>query len=311
MTASPLVPGTDAQQAPDGDHPTLRADSLDLRYDRELVVQALSVQIPPARITTIVGPNACGKSTLLRALARLLAPVNGHVLLGEQDIRQQRSREVAQRLTLLPQSPIAPDGITVADLVARGRYPYQSLFRPWSTEDAEAVASAMEATGVTEVAERPVQQLSGGQRQRVWVAMALAQDTPLLLLDEPTTYLDLSHQVEVLDLLQELNASTGRTIVLVLHDLNLASRYSDHLIAMAEGQIEAEGDPETVITVENVRRVFGLETQIVRDPVSDTPLVIPVGRAHARSATESTPTAEELAPDERERSAASIGGTSP
>jgi iron complex transport system ATP-binding protein len=281
MTISALAPATPPPAATPSteDHPSLSAESLDLRYDRDLVVQALSVAIPVGRITTIVGPNACGKSTLLRALARLLAPAGGRVLLGDQDLARQRTRDVARRLTLLPQSPIAPDGITVSELVARGRYPYQSLFKPWSSEDSLAVAAAMEATGVTEVTERPVNHLSGGQRQRVWVAMALAQDTPLLLLDEPTTYLDLAHQIEVLDLLKELNDNTGRTVVLVLHDLNLASRYSDHLIAMAAGRIEAEGAPHEVITEDVVRRVFGLETRIVPDPVSDTPLVIPIGRA--------------------------------
>ena len=278
MLVSPTAGSAGASDGGGGEQAVLRAEGLELRYDRDPVIEGLSVTIPPGRVTTIVGPNACGKSTLLRALARLLAPAAGRVLLGEGDIARQRTREVARRLTLLPQSPIAPDGITVAELVSRGRYPYQSLFRAWSSEDALAVAAAMEATGVTEVAERPVNQLSGGQRQRVWVAMALAQDTPLLLLDEPTTYLDLSHQIEVLDLLRELNRETGRTIVLVLHDLNLASRYSDHLIAMAAGCIEAEGAPGEVITEAMVRRVFGLETAIVPDPVSGTPLVVPIGR---------------------------------
>ena len=261
-------------------YPTLRAEAIDLSYDRDIVVHELSVEILQGKITTIVGANASGKSTLLRALARLLAPVNGHVYLGDREIRRQRSRDVARQLTLLPQSPIAPDGITVSDLVARGRYPYQSLLRPWSAEDTRAVAAAMEATGVTDLAERPINQLSGGQRQRVWVAMALAQETPLLLLDEPTTFLDLSHQIEVLDLLKELNQDTGQTVVLVLHDLNLASRYSDHLIAMAEGRIAAEGAPDAVITELIVREVFGLEATIVPDPVSGTPLLIPIGRVH-------------------------------
>jgi len=284
-TTAPAPPRPTAPPAPSIEvQPGLRAESLDLRYDRDLVVQALSVSIPVGRITTIVGPNACGKSTLLRALARLLSPAGGRVLLDERDLAAQRTRDVARRLTLLPQSPIAPDGITVSELVARGRYPYQSLFKPWSSQDALAVAAAMEATGITAEADRPVNHLSGGQRQRVWVAMALAQDTPLLLLDEPTTYLDLAHQIEVLDLLKELNANTGRTVVLVLHDLNLASRYSDHLIAMAAGRIQAEGTPHQVITEAVVRRVFGLETLIVPDPVSNTPLVIPIGRAHAHHA---------------------------
>lgn len=261
-------------------HPQLRAEAIDLSYDREIVVHALTVEILQGKVTTIVGANASGKSTLLRALARLLAPVNGHVYLGDREIRRQHSRDVARQLTLLPQSPIAPDGITVSDLVSRGRYPYQSLLRPWSSEDTRAVAAAIEATGVADLAERQVNQLSGGQRQRVWVAMALAQETPLLLLDEPTTFLDLSHQIEVLDLLKELNRDTGQTVVLVLHDLNLASRYSDHLIAMADGRIAAEGSPDEVITESIVRKVFGLEATIVPDPVSGTPLLIPIGRTH-------------------------------
>lgn len=276
----PGAPATPTGSPPRSAHPTLRADAIDLRYDRDIVVHGLSVEILQGKVTTIVGANACGKSTLLRALARLLAPVGGRVFLGEREIGKQRTREVARQLTLLPQSPIAPDGIIVSDLVSRGRYPYQSLFRQWTPQDARAVAAAMEATGVTGIAERPVNELSGGQRQRVWVAMALAQETPILLLDEPTTFLDLSHQIEVLDLLKELNRDTGQTVVLVLHDLNLASRYSDHLIAMANGRIAAEGRPGEVITADIVREVFGLEAQIVPDPVSDTPLVIPIGRTH-------------------------------
>ena len=285
-TAESTVPATAANGlVRQTTHPTLRADGIDLSYDREIVVHELSVEILQGKITTIVGANASGKSTLLRALARLLAPINGHVYLGDREIRRQRSRDVARQLTLLPQSPIAPDGITVSDLVARGRYPYQSLWRPWSSEDTRAVAAAMEATGVTDLAARPVNQLSGGQRQRVWVAMALAQETPLLLLDEPTTFLDLSHQIEVLDLLKELNRDTGQTVVLVLHDLNLASRYSDHLIAMADGRIAAEGPPDHVITESIVREVFGLEATIVPDPVSGTPLLIPIGRTHQTPAS--------------------------
>ena len=281
---SPVLPNAGNGLVRQTTHPTLRADEIDLSYDRDIVVHRLSVEILQGKITTIVGANASGKSTLLRALARLLTPVNGHVYLGNREIRRQRSRDVARQLTLLPQSPIAPDGITVSDLVARGRYPYQSLLRPWSSEDTRAVAAAMEATGVTDLAERSVNQLSGGQRQRVWVAMALAQETPLLLLDEPTTFLDLSHQIEVLDLLKELNHNTGQTVVLVLHDLNLASRYSDHLIAMANGRIAAEGTPHDVITESIVREVFGLEAKVVPDPVSGTPLLIPIGRTHQDSA---------------------------
>ena len=290
-TPSTAVNGLVQQSTP----PSLRAEAIDLSYDREIVVHELSVEILQGKITTIVGANASGKSTLLRALARLLSPVSGRVYLGDREIRRQSSRDVARQLTLLPQSPIAPDGITVSDLVARGRYPYQSLLRPWSSEDSRAVGVAMDATGVTDLAERPVNQLSGGQRQRVWVAMALAQETSLLLLDEPTTFLDLSHQIEVLDLLKELNHNTGQTVVLVLHDLNLASRYSDHLIAMANGRIAAEGTPQEVITESIVREVFGLEATIVPDPVSGTPLLIPIGRTHQTPAP-----ASEIADSQRE-----------
>jgi iron complex transport system ATP-binding protein len=257
---------------------TLRAEHLRLAYERLEVIADLSVTIPAGRITTIVGANACGKSTLLRGLARLLKPAAGTVHLDGRNIHEMPTKQLAAKLGILPQTPIAPGGITVADLVARGRYPHQTWLRQWSSADEEAVADALEATATLELAERPVDELSGGQRQRVWIAMALAQGTEILLLDEPTTFLDLAHQVEVLDLLVDLNRRDGRTIVLVLHDLNQACRYSHHLIAMRRGAIVTEGHPARVVTRELVDAVFALRCQIAPDPVCGTPMVIPIGR---------------------------------
>jgi iron complex transport system ATP-binding protein len=263
------------------DSPTstrLTAQDLHLAYADRVIVTKLSVDIPPGRITVIVGPNACGKSTLLRALARLLKPKAGAVLLDGTSIHKMPTRAVATTLGILPQSPVAPEGITVADLVGRGRYPHQGWFRQWTTDDRQAVDGALEATGTLDLAHRPVDELSGGQRQRVWIAMTLAQGTGLMLLDEPTTYLDLSHQVDILDLLVDLNQREGRTIVLVLHDLNQACRYAHHLIAMREGAIVAEGEPATIVTPELVTDVFGLPCQVIDDPVSHTPMIVPIGR---------------------------------
>jgi iron complex transport system ATP-binding protein len=262
--------------APAPDVSPLAARDLRLAYDDRMVVDGLTLDVPAGRVTVIVGANACGKSTLLRGLARLLKPRGGSVLLDGADIHRLPTREVATRLGLLPQQPVAPDGITVADLVGRGRHPHQRWFRQWSREDEAAVAAALEATGMTDVAERPVDELSGGQRQRVWIALALAQGTDLMLLDEPTTFLDLAHQVEVLDLLAELNECEGRTIVLVLHDLNLACRYGQHLVALRGGEVAAEGPPGEVVTAGLVAEVFGLAAEIVADPLTGTPLVLPV-----------------------------------
>ncbi|MEV6302644.1 ABC transporter ATP-binding protein [Actinoplanes sp. NPDC051861] len=253
----------------------LNAQGLSLGYDDRTVVTDLSADILDGKVTAIVGANACGKSTLLRGLARLLKPRTGAVFLDGRAISEMSTVDVAKVLGLLPQSPVAPDGVTVADLVARGRYPHQGWFRRWTDADHEAVARALEATGTADLADRPLQQLSGGQRQRVWVAMALAQDTDLLLLDEPTTFLDINHQVELLRLLRRLNQESGKTIVAVLHDLNLASRFCDHIIAMADGSIAAEGPPAEVITAELVAKVFGLACVIVPDPVTGTPIVVP------------------------------------
>ncbi|GGK04033.1 ABC transporter [Pilimelia anulata] len=265
----------------------LVADAVTLGYDSRVVARDLTVRIPDESLTVIVGPNACGKSTLLRALARLLAPAAGRVLLDGEQIAGLPAKEVARRLGLLPQSPIAPDGITVADLVSRGRYPHQGLLRQWSPEDERAVARALAATGVTDLARRPVDQLSGGQRQRVWLALALAQETPILLLDEPTTYLDIAHQVEVLDLCARLHDEGGRTLVAVLHDLNQASRYATHLIALRDGRVVAAGDPAAIVTEELVAEVFGLSCRVITDPESGTPLVIPrlTGARRARPRT--------------------------
>jgi iron complex transport system ATP-binding protein len=259
---------------------SLAARDLSLAYEDRVIVDGLSLSIPAEEITVIVGANACGKSTLLRGLARLLKPRHGSVLLDGEDIHHLPTREVATRLGILPQQPIAPEGISVADLVARGRHPHQRWFRQWSTTDEDAVASALAATELTDIADRPVDELSGGQRQRVWIALALAQGTGLMLLDEPTTFLDLAHQVEVLDLLADLNRREQRTIVLVLHDLNLACRYAHHLVAMKDGAIVAEGPPAEVITVDTVRTVFGLDCQVIDDPLTGTPLVLPIPAHH-------------------------------
>jgi len=255
----------------------ITAEGLVLAYGDRIVAEGLTTQIPPGRVTTIIGPNGCGKSTLLRAMARLLKPKAGQVLLDGKAITSMKTREVAKVLGMLPQSPIAPEGLTVADLVAKGRHPHQSWLRQWSSDDEAEVDAALRLTGMQELAGRPVDELSGGQRQRAWISMALAQETDVLLLDEPTTYLDLAHQVEVLDLVDKLHSELGRTIVMVLHDLNLAVRYSDHLIVMRDGAIVASGPPDELITTELLRDVFGLESQILADPVSLRPLIVPVG----------------------------------
>jgi iron complex transport system ATP-binding protein len=273
---------------------TLEATGLTLAYDQVEVARGLSVSIPTGKITVIVGANACGKSTLLRALARLLKPRAGTVLLDGESIHRLPTKLVATRLGILPQGPVAPEGITVADLVARGRYPHQGWFRQWTGTDEEAITRAMLATGTLDLAGRSVDELSGGQRQRVWIAMTLAQETGILLLDEPTTYLDLAHQVEVLDLLVDLNRADGRTIVLVLHDLNHATRYSHHLVAMRGGSIVAQGPPAEVVTAELVQDVFDLAAVVVPDPVAGTPMVVPIGRHLTVDAPD--PTASEPTP---------------
>ncbi|MER5769846.1 ABC transporter ATP-binding protein [Streptomyces sp. NPDC001985] len=253
----------------------LTARELTLAYEDRTVVHELDLAVPDGRVTVIVGPNACGKSTTLRALGRLLKPRGGAVLLDGTELDRIPTKRIAQSIGLLPQSPVAPEAITVSDLVSRGRQPHQAWWRQWSEEDERAVTDAMTRTDVLALADRSVDELSGGQRQRVWIAMALAQETEVLLLDEPTTFLDISHQVEVLDLVRRLNHERGRTVVAVLHDLNQAARYADHLVAMKAGRVVAEGAPSEVVTEELVREVFGLEAVVIPDPVTASPLVIP------------------------------------
>ncbi|MFB8339733.1 ABC transporter ATP-binding protein [Brucella cytisi] len=263
------------------DH-TLIARELTTGYGDRLVLDSLDLEVPSGKVTAIVGANACGKSTLLRTMSRLLAPRHGEVLLDGKSIHTLPSRQLAQTLGLLPQSPTAPEGILVADLVSRGRNPYHGVFSQWTRADDEAIATALEVTKTTELADRPVDELSGGQRQRVWIAMALAQQTDILLLDEPTTFLDISHQIEVLDLLTDLNQKRGTTVVMVLHDLNLAARYADFLVAMANGRLYATGTPDDVLTEQNVREVFHLESRIMTDPTSGRPIMLPLGRHRLR-----------------------------
>jgi iron complex transport system ATP-binding protein len=254
---------------------SLSAKDLTVGYDKKMISEHLDLEVPEGMLTAIIGPNACGKSTLLRALSRLLKPQSGAVLLDGKDIHAQPAKQVARRLGLLPQSSVAPDGITVADLVARGRFPHQTLIRQWSAADEAAVVAAMAATGVTDLSGEMVDTLSGGQRQRVWVAMVLAQQTPIVLLDEPTTFLDIAHQIELLELCVRLNREQRSTMVAVLHDLNQASRYADHIVVMKAGRIVVQGDPRAVITAELIEDVFGLGCRIIDDPETHTPLVIP------------------------------------
>ncbi|MEM9131966.1 MAG: ABC transporter ATP-binding protein [Actinomycetota bacterium] len=270
------------------DRVRLHADRVTLGYGERLVVEELDLEVPPGRITAIVGANACGKSTLLRALSRLLAPQSGKVVLDGEELHRLPSKVVARKLGLLPQSPIAPEGIVVSDLVSRGRHPHQNWMGRWTVEDDEAIAEALEMTNTGELANRAVDELSGGQRQRVWIAMSLAQRTDLLLLDEPTTFLDVSHQIDVLDLLTDLNRQRGTTIVMVLHELNIAARYADFVVAMADGNIHAAGPPNDVVTADLVKSVFGMESHIVPDPISGTPLVIPIGRHHVGADVDAT-----------------------
>lgn len=258
------------------DDSRLRADAITIGYESRTISTDLSIEIPEGKVTVIIGPNACGKSTLLRSLSRLLKPEAGRVLLDGKDIHSLKSKEVARRLGLLPQSSIAPYGICVADLVARGRFPHQNMLQQWSRDDEQAVARALAATNITELADRSVDELSGGQRQRVWLSVVLAQETDLMLLDEPTTFLDISHQYEVLELCRTLNRERGHTLVMVLHDLNQACRYADHIVAMKNGEIVVVGNPREVITPKLLQEVFGLEAMIIDDPVTGTPLVIPI-----------------------------------
>lgn len=256
----------------------LAAQGLTLGYDGADVVAALDLRVPPGEVTAIVGANACGKSTLLRGIARIMRPRAGTVLLDGRDIHALPTREVARTVGLLPQQPEAPDGITVADLVGRGRYPHQGWLRQRRSDDDAVVAAALAATATAGLAGRRVDELSGGQRQRAWIAMALAQDPAILLLDEPTSFLDVAHQIDVLDLLADLNRDRGTTVVMVLHDLNMAARYAGHLVVMGAGRIVASGTPAATITVATVRDAFGLDSRVVPDPVCGAPMVVPIGR---------------------------------
>jgi iron complex transport system ATP-binding protein len=260
----------------------LTARGLTLSYGSADVVHALDLDVLDGGITAIVGPNGCGKSTLLRALGRLLHPRAGQVVLDGRSIHSMRSRDVARALGLLPQAPVAPEGLTVADLVARGRHPHQSWVSQWSREDERAVAEALAWTGMAELADRTLDELSGGQRQRAWLSMALAQDTSVLLLDEPTTYLDVAHAIDVLDLVDRLHDERGCTVVTVLHDLTLAARYADRIVVMKDGRVAAVGDPADVVTAELVEDVFGIRAAVLDDPVSGRPLVLPIGTRHVR-----------------------------
>ncbi|WP_150462453.1 ABC transporter ATP-binding protein [Nesterenkonia ebinurensis] len=293
-TDTPTV-STDPAQ-PQADVPTagprLQVQDATIGYDKRSISHDLSVQIPDESFTVIIGPNACGKSTLLRALSRLLKPSSGQVILDGQTITAYKSKEVARKVGLLPQTSVAPDGITVADLVARGRFPHQSFIKQWSRDDETAVYQAMEATGITELSHRLVDELSGGQRQRVWVSVALAQQTEILLLDEPTTFLDITHQIELLELFTDLHQQ-GHTLVAVLHDLNHAARYATYMIAMRHGDIITQGTPEHVVTQETIKQVFDLDCRVVPDPVAGTPQVVPLGRDRSRRTTEKTPGRQE------------------
>lgn len=256
----------------------IRTESLTLSYGDSIIINELDLQIPKGEITVFIGGNGCGKSTLLRSIARLLKPQSGSILLEGNAIAKLPTKEVAKQLAILPQGPVAPEGLTVLQLVKQGRYPYQSWLKQWSEEDENAVRNALEATRMTELAERPVDSLSGGQRQRAWIAMTLAQETDIILLDEPTTYLDMTHQIEILDLLFELNEKEQRTVVMVLHDLNLACRYAHYLVAIKDKQIYAQGKPEDVISCQLVRDVFDVNCEVTQDPIFGTPLCIPHGK---------------------------------
>jgi len=259
---------------------SFQAKEITAGYDNNSILHDVSISIPSNKISIIIGANGCGKSTLLKTMARLIKPTSGQVTLGDNPINKIPSKQFARVVGLLPQSPIVPEGITVADLVGRGRFPHQSFLKGWTKKDYEAVAEAMEIMKITEFADRNIDELSGGQRQRVWIAMALAQQTDILFLDEPTTYLDITYQIEILDLLTDLNRKYGTTIVMVLHDINLSARYADHIFALHKGKLVAEGEPSKVITSKLIHDIFGLHCTVVTDPVSGSPSVIPIGRYH-------------------------------
>jgi len=263
--------------------PTLQVEQTVAGYDHRAVIHGVDLLIPCNRISVIIGANGCGKSTLLKTMARLIKPVSGKITLDGKPIGKIPPKKLARIIGLLPQSPIVPEGITVADLVGRGRFPHQSLFSGWTRKDYEAVDEAMRMMDITEFANHHIDELSGGQRQRVWIAMALAQQTDILFLDEPTTFLDITYQVEILDLLTDLNRKHGTTIVMVLHDINLSARYADYIFALHEGKLVAEGAPSQVVTCTLVKDIFGLDCSVIADPVSGSPMVVPRGRYHVGS----------------------------
>lgn len=260
--------------------PSFKSNNIVAGYDNKVIINGIDLVIPSNKISVIIGANACGKSTLLKTMARLIKPVSGEIVLDGKKISEIPSKQLARVLGLLPQSPVVPEGIAVADLVGRGRFPYQTFFKGWGKKDYEAVEEALEIMGITDLANRSVDELSGGQRQRVWIAMALAQQTDILLLDEPTTFLDITYQIEILDLLTDLNQKRGTTIVMVLHDINLSARYADYIFALHKGNLISEGTPSEVITEELIKQVFGLNCAVIKDPVSDSPFIVPKGRHH-------------------------------
>ncbi len=272
-TPSPVQPGA-----------RLRAENLSLGYGGADILSGLSLAVPDGRVTSIIGPNGCGKSTLLRGLGRLLPPRGGRVTLDGVPLGTQSTRQVATQLSILPQTPVAPSGLTVAELVSRGRHPRQKWYQQFSVPDETVLTEALNATGILDLADTRIEELSGGQRQRAWISMTLAQETGILLLDEPTTYLDLAHQVDVLELIRRLNREHGRTVVMVLHDISLAARYSDHMVAMKDGAIVAEGTPEDVVTAERLHEVFGLAAHVTTEPTDGRPHVIPLGAGPAHPA---------------------------
>lgn len=258
----------------------LKAENIVSGYDKKVVVDNISITIPKNKISVIIGANACGKSTFLKTIARLIKPMSGYISIDNNKLNEIKTKELAKSLGLLPQSPVVPEGITVGDLVARGRFPYQGFMKGLNNEDYSAIEEALEIMGITDIVNSSIDELSGGQRQRVWIAMALAQDTDILLLDEPTTFLDISYQIEILDLLTDLNRRKGTTIVMVLHDINLSARYADYIFALQRGKLVSEGTPDKVITEELIDKVFNLKSIVINDPVSNSPLIIPKGRHH-------------------------------
>lgn len=256
----------------------LQTKDLTLAYGERTIIDQMDLDIPKGEITVFIGGNGCGKSTLLRSIARLMKPKEGSVLLDGESISRLSTKEVARKMAILPQTPVSPEGLTVLQLVKQGRYPHQSWLKQWSRKDEEIVEDALRATGMEEFRDRKVDELSGGQRQRAWIALTLAQDTDIILLDEPTTYLDMTHQIEILDLLFELNEKEGRTIVMVLHDINLACRYAHNIVAIRDREVYAQGKPEEVISCELVKHVFDMDCQVSSDPLFGTPLCIPFGK---------------------------------